>query len=63
MSDVREAELLRVIDEQRRRLEEKDREIKLLRQKLDALARRIFGKSSEKLDNWNCCSSSKAKRI
>jgi len=51
MSDVREAELLRVIDEQRRRLEEKDREIKLLRQKLDALARRIFGKSSEKLDN------------
>jgi len=30
MSDVREAELLRVIDEQRRRLEEKDREIKLL---------------------------------
>jgi transposase len=53
MSDVREAELLelrKVVEEQRRRLEEKDREINLLRQKLDALARRIFGKSSEKLD-------------
>src|ERR1700689_1675531 len=57
MSDPREAELLRVIEAQRRRLEEQNKEleqqaleIKLLRQKLDALARRIFGKSSEKLD-------------
>jgi transposase len=57
MSDPREAELLSVIEAQRRRLEEQGREIeqqaleiKILRQKLDALARRIFGKSSEKLD-------------
>jgi transposase len=57
MSDPREAELLKIIEAQQRRLEAKDRElqeqaqeIKLLRQKIDALARRVFGKSSEKLD-------------
>ena len=57
MSDPREAELLRVIEAQRQRLEKQSKEIeqqaleiKILRQKLDALARRIFGKSSEKLD-------------
>jgi transposase len=57
MSDPREAELLRVIEAQRHRLEKQSKEIeqqaleiKILRQKLDALARRIFGKSSEKLD-------------
>ena len=57
MSDPREAELLRVIEAQRQRLDQQKREIKqqaleikILRQKLDALARRIFGKSSEKLD-------------
>ena len=57
MSDPREAELLRVIQAQRQRLDQQKKEIeqqaleiKILRQKLDALARRIFGKSSEKLD-------------
>lgn len=57
MSDPREAELLRVIEAQRQRLEEQFKEIeqqameiKILRQKIDLLARRIFGKSSEKLD-------------
>jgi hypothetical protein len=57
MSDVREADLLKVIETQRQCLEKQNKEIelqaqeiKLLRQKLDALARRIFGKSSEKLD-------------
>ena len=64
MSDTREAELLKVIEAQQRRLEQQGREIEeqtrqleqkaqeinLLRQKIDALARRIFGKSSEKLD-------------
>ena len=43
MSDTREAELLKIIEEQ-------TYEIKLLRQKLDALARRLFGVKSEKLD-------------
>ncbi len=43
MSDTREADLLKVIEEQAR-------EIKLLREKLDALARRVFGKKSEQLD-------------
>lgn len=51
MSDAREVELLDVIEAQRRRLEEKDREIKLLRQKIDALARRVFGVKSERLDS------------
>jgi hypothetical protein len=53
MSDVREADLLKVIETQRQCLEKQNKEIelqaqeiKLLRQKLDALARRIFGKSS-----------------
>jgi transposase len=57
MSDPREAELLNVIEAQRQRLDQQKKEIeqqaleiKILRQKLDALARRIFGKSSEKLD-------------
>ena len=57
MSDPRETELLRVIEAQRQRLERQRKEIeqqaleiKILRQKLDALARRIFGKSSEKLN-------------
>jgi transposase len=50
MSDAREADLLKVIEAQKKRLEEQALEIKILRQKLDALARRIFGKSSEKLD-------------
>jgi len=50
MSDPREAELLSIIEAQRRSLDGKDREIKLLRQKLDALARRIFGVKSEKLN-------------
>lgn len=58
------AELLKLVEDQQRRLQEqseellnkdralldKDKEIKLLRQKIDLLARRIFGKSSEKLD-------------
>ncbi len=43
MSDTREADLLKVIEEQAR-------EIKLLREKLDALARHVFGKKSEQLD-------------
>ncbi len=43
MNDAREAELLKVIEEQAS-------EIRLLRQKLDALARRVFGKKSEQLD-------------
>src|SRR5271170_4491527 len=50
MSDAREAELLKLLEAQRRRLEEQAEEIKLLRQKLDALARRVFGVKSEKLD-------------
>jgi len=60
MIDPREAELLelrKVVETQQQRLKEKDRqleekaqEIKLLRQKIDALARRVFGQSSEKLD-------------
>jgi transposase len=44
------ADLLKLVETQRQRIEEQDKEIKLLRQKIDALARRIFGKSSEKLD-------------
>jgi transposase len=50
MSDAREAELLKLLEAQQRRLEEQAEEIKLLRQKLDALARRVFGVKSEKLD-------------
>jgi transposase len=50
MGTPSKAELLKLVDKQRRRLEEQEKEIKLLRQKIDALARRIFGKSSEKLD-------------
>jgi transposase len=50
MASPREAELLKIVEAQQRRLEEQDREIKILRQKIDALARRVFGKSSEKLD-------------
>lgn len=40
------AQLARVLGERDRALQE----VKLLRQKLDALARRLFGKSSEQLD-------------
>ena len=50
MSDAREAELLKLLEAQRRRLKEQAEEIKVLRQKLDALARRVFGVKSEKLD-------------
>ena len=50
MSDAREAELLKLLEAKQRRLEEQAEEIKLLRQKLDALARRVFGTKSEKLD-------------
>jgi len=50
MSDAREAELLRLLEAKDRRLEEQAGEIKLLQQKLDALARRLFGTKSEKLD-------------
>jgi transposase len=50
MSDAREAELLKLIEAQQRRLEEREEEIRLLRQKLDALARRMFGVKSEQLD-------------
>ena len=57
MSDPRETELLGIIEAQQKRLkqqtrelEEQAQEIKLLRQKVDALARRVFGQSSEKLD-------------
>ena len=50
MSDAREAELLKLLEAQQRRLEEQAGEIKLLRQKLDALARRMFGVKSEQLD-------------
>ena len=50
MSDAREAELLRLLEAKDRRLQEQAGEIKLLQQKLDALARRLFGTKSEKLD-------------
>jgi transposase len=50
MSDAREAELLKLLEAKDRRLQEQAEEIKLLRQKLDALARRLFGKKSEQLD-------------
>jgi len=43
MTDEREAELLAIIAQ-------KDAEIKLLRQKVDLLVRKVFGSSSEKLD-------------
>ena len=50
MSDAREAELLRKLEalkEESRRLHQEN---ELLRQKLDALARRLFGARSEQLD-------------
>lgn len=50
MSDAREAELLRLLEAKDRRLQAQAEEIKLLQQKLDALARRLFGTKSEKLD-------------
>jgi transposase len=50
MSDAREAELLKLLEAKDRRLQEQAEEIKLLRQKLDALAHRLFGKKSEQLD-------------
>jgi transposase len=46
MSDKSEAEIARLAEELRRLKQENE----LLRQKLDALARRLFGKKSEKLD-------------
>jgi len=50
MGTPNRAELMKLVEAQQRRLEEQAQEIKLLRQKIDLLARRIFGKSSEKLD-------------
>ena len=50
---LRESELAELSGQLARVMGERDRalqEVKLLRQKLDALARRLFGKSSEKLD-------------
>lgn len=57
MSEDREAQLLRMIaerDEALARFEEKntalETEVRFLREKIDALVRRVFGASSEKLD-------------
>lgn len=50
MSDAREAELLKLLEAKQRRREEQAEEIKLLRQKVDAMARRVFGTKSDKLD-------------
>src|SRR4051794_17412936 len=57
MPDPREQELLRQIAEAKAQLVRRDeqlaqakQEIEFLRQKLDALARQLFGKKSEQLD-------------
>lgn len=50
MSSPREAELNEELQRTREDLDAARLEIKLLRQKLDALARRLFGKSSERLN-------------
>ena len=44
------ADLQKLVDSQGRLIEELQKENRLLRQKIDALARRVFGKSSEKLN-------------
>src|SRR5271170_8383695 len=44
------ASLQQTLEQTRQTLEESRREITVLRQKLDALARRFFGKKSEQLD-------------
>ena len=49
MDATREAELLQQIARREERLAAAQLEISLLRQKLDALARRLFGKKSEQL--------------
>ena len=51
MTSPREAQLNEELRLVREDLDAARQEIKLLRQKLDALARRMFGKSSEKLDS------------
>src|SRR5687768_2343020 len=50
MTDQREAELLQRIAAREEALAAARQEIKLLRSKLDALARRLFGRSSEQLN-------------
>src|SRR5947209_17488633 len=50
MPDDREQQLLQQIAEQKAQLAAAQVEIDFLRQKLDALARRLFGKKSEQLD-------------
>jgi transposase len=47
----REAELTSQLEQSREALAAAQREIAILRQKIDALARRIFGSSSERLDS------------
>src|SRR5688572_11545113 len=49
MSDPRETELQRQLEQLRSENARLQQENKLLREKLDALARRIFGRSSEQL--------------
>lgn len=50
MSDAREAELLAIIKAQDDRLKGVEQENRLLREKIDALVRRIFSAKSEKID-------------
>lgn len=50
MSDAREAELLAINQAQADQLARQEREIKLLREKIDMLIRRLFGAKSEHLD-------------
>jgi hypothetical protein len=50
MSDAREAELVNLLEAQEEELRRLRQENELLRQKLGALARRLFGPKSEQLD-------------